>query len=82
MDQDSQGLAQRAEQLYEQRLKAQLEAAHRDEFVVIDPDTGDFFLGHTLTEAAQAFRKARPGGRGFIMRVGHRAAVHLGARTA
>jgi hypothetical protein len=79
MNQDSQELAHRAEQVYEQGLKAQLEAAHRDEFVAIEPDSGDYFLGRTLSEAAQALRKAHPGRRGFVMRVGHRAAVHIGA---
>ena len=79
MKDDSQELARRAEHLYEQRLKAQLEPAHLNEFVAIEPDSGDYFLGGTLSEAAHALRKAHPDRRGFVMRVGHRAAVHLAA---
>ncbi len=45
-------LARRVEELYDQRLKTLLEAAHRDEFVEIEPDSGDYFLGPTLCEAA------------------------------
>lgn len=81
MDQETIELARRAEELYEQRLKALLEATHLNEFVAIEPDSGDYFLGSTLSEAAQGLRKAHPGRRGFIMRVGHRAAVHIGARV-
>jgi hypothetical protein len=47
-------LARRAEQIYEQQLKAQLERDHRDEFVAIEPVSGAFFLGRTLSEAIWA----------------------------
>jgi hypothetical protein len=79
MPRDVQELARLSEQFYERHLKAALEEAHLHEFVAIDPDSGAYFLGRTLSEAAQAFRNAQPGRQGFVMRIGHRAAVHLGA---
>jgi len=71
-------LAQRAQDLYNSRYRALLEAAHADEFVAIEPDSGDYFLGHTLSEAIQAARSAHPDRMPFTMRVGHKAAVALG----
>jgi hypothetical protein len=69
----------RAERLYDERFRTNLEKTHMDAFVVIEPESGEYFLGDTLSEAAAAARKAHPGRRGHIMRVGHRAAVHMGA---
>jgi hypothetical protein len=72
-------LARRAEHVYEQRLKADLEKTHLNCFVAVEPDSGDYFLGHTLSEAAAAARKAYPNRRSFLMRVGHAVALHMGA---
>jgi hypothetical protein len=80
--QDSHELARRAELVYEQRLKAALENSHLNYFVAVEPDSGDYFLGHTLSEAAAAARKAHPSRRAFVLRVGHRAAVHIGANVS
>ena len=44
----------RAEELYATRLKLLLEAEHTNEFVAIEPVSGDFFLGKTLSEAIGA----------------------------
>ena len=41
----SQSVAARSKKIYEERLNSNLEPAHRDEFVAIEPDSGDFFLG-------------------------------------
>jgi hypothetical protein len=76
---DSCELIRRAELVYEQRLKEQLETYHRDSFVAIEPESGDYFLGRTLSEASATARAAHPNRRTHIMRVGHRTAVHLGA---
>ena len=76
---DSPELLRRAELIYEQRLKAALEKSHPNYFVAIEPDSGDYFLGGTLSEAAAAAREAYPDRRISLLRVGHRAAVHMGA---
>ena len=76
--QQSQELARRAGVIYEQRLRAQLEHTHPDEFVAIEPDSGDYFLGRTLSDAIQAARSAHPARLPFILRVGHKATVELG----
>jgi hypothetical protein len=71
-------LARRAQTIYEQRLRAVLEPKHLDDFVAIDPDSGDFFLGKTLSEAIQAARAAYPDRLPFALRVGHTTTVEMG----
>ena len=78
VSQQSADLAQRAIAIYEQRLQTRLEAANRDDFVAIEPESGDFFLGKTLSEAIQAARAAYPHRLPFALRVGHEATVELG----
>ena len=71
-------LVRRAEHIYAQNLKAQLEASHRDEFVAVEPESGEFFLGRTLSDAVGAARDAYPDRLSHAMRIGHDAALHFG----
>jgi hypothetical protein len=68
----------RAEAIYVDRLRTVLEPEHIDEFVAIEPESGDYFLGRTLSEATAAARKSFPDRLTHVMRVGHRAAIHFG----
>ncbi|MBI1902330.1 MAG: hypothetical protein HYS13_14615 [Planctomycetia bacterium] len=77
--QNSAKLARQAEMIYEQRLKAVLETSRPDEFVAIEPVSGDYFLGRTLSEAMAAARKAHPDRLAHALRVGHSSALHFGA---
>ena len=76
--QSDDSVAEKARKIYEERLKAELEPAHNDEFVAVEPESGDFFLGKTLSEAIGASRAKHPGKLAHAFRVGHRAAVHFG----
>jgi len=72
-------LARKAGEIYEQRLRRKLEATNLGDFVAIDPQSGEFFLGQTLSEAIQAAaRVAHPGRLSFALRVGHETTVQLG----
>lgn len=71
-------LARRAQAIYNARFKKELEATHSDDFVAIEPDSGDYFVGRTLSEAIQAARSAHPERIAFAMRVGHEVTVELG----
>lgn len=75
-------LVRTAERLYEERLREQLESEHRDEFVAIEPISGDYFLGKSLSEAIGAARDAHPDRLAHAMRVGHKTAVHFGFHRA
>lgn len=67
-----------AERLYETRLKSELEPLHRGEFVAIEPSSGEYFLGRTMSEAKQAARSAYPDRLTYLMRVGVTPAIHIG----
>jgi hypothetical protein len=75
----AQNMARRAAKIYEERLKEQLEPSHREEFVAIEPDSGDYFLGRTLSEALGRARQVHPGRLAHVLRVGHKSAIHFGA---
>jgi hypothetical protein len=53
-------LAEEAEKLYEEKLRPELESKHKGEIVVIDAESGDYFLGSTLQEANESARKKYP----------------------
>jgi hypothetical protein len=71
-------VVRRAQKLYDERFRTTLETTHRDLYVAIEPDSGDYFLGNTLSEAIQASRDAHPDRLAFAMRIGHKAAVTIG----
>jgi hypothetical protein len=74
-------VARRATEIYDMRLRGILEADHRNAYVAVEPDSGDYFLGDTLSEAIQAARTAHPNRISFALRVGHPSAVHLGVMS-
>ncbi len=71
-------VARRATAIYEETLRRHLEATNLHAYVAIEPDSGDYFLGETLSEAIQRSRKAHPDRLAFGIRVGNTAAVHIG----
>ena len=71
-------LADQAKLVYESRLKAELEAKHRNQFVAIEPVSESFFLGDEFIDAAIAAKNAYPDRKSFVLRVGHDAAFHIG----
>jgi hypothetical protein len=70
--------ARQAEQIYEQRLKDSLESTHRGQFLAIEPESGEHFLGRTLSEAIGAARKAHPDRLAYVLRVGQTPAIQIG----
>ena len=44
----------------------------------VEPESGEFFLGKTLSEAIQTARSAYADRLPFVFRVGHKTAVELG----
>lgn len=75
---ETEDVVRRATQFYEEILRERLERTNMDDFVAIEPDSGEYFFGKTLSEAIQASRAAYPDRLACAMRVGHSAALHLG----
>jgi hypothetical protein len=67
-----------AEMVYETRLQAILEPEHVGEFVAIEPQSGNYFLGQTLSEAMGAAHRLYPDRLAHAMRVGFPAVLHFG----
>jgi len=74
----SQDIPRRAEEIYDQQLRSQMEAQNPGWFVAIEPDSGRHFLGQSLSEAVAAARQAIPDHICYVIRIGHDVAIHLG----
>ncbi|MBL8795767.1 MAG: hypothetical protein JNM56_17820 [Planctomycetia bacterium] len=75
---DTKSVIDRAKRLYAERLQGMLELQHRDRFVAIEPDSGDYFLGDTFDEAVHLARAKHPSRLSHLIRIGHRAAFQMG----
>lgn len=63
-------LASKGKQIYA-TLQEKLEPEHRGKIVVIDPDTGDYFLGDTLLEADRKARQKHPDKVFYAVKIGY-----------
>ena len=71
-------VAQRAKAVYSERLQSKLEAEHLDKYVAIEPDSGDYFVADSFSDAVAQSRAAHPDRISFVIWIGHEAAIHLG----
>jgi hypothetical protein len=76
---ESQRVADRAKRLYEEEYRQTLEKSHLGAFVCIEPESGEYFLGETFDDAVNKAIDAHPDRLTHTLRVGHAAALHLGA---
>jgi len=52
------------------RIREKLEPEHKGQIVAIEVDSGDYFLGRTVTEATSEARKKHPDKVFYFVRVG------------
>lgn len=78
----SDALSENGQRLYDERLRDFLEPEHTGEFVAIDPETEQYFLGGTGLAALHAGRKALPDKLFYLLRVGSDAAYRVGGYGA
>ncbi len=71
-------VANKAKQLYEKSLRERLESSDHGRFVCIEPESGDFFLGDTIDEAVNQAIDAYPDCLTHTLRIGFKAALHVG----
>jgi len=74
-------VAQRSKRIYVDCLQLRLTAEHPNEYVAIEPDSGDFFVAGSFGQAVRDARTAHPDRISFVIRIGHDAAIHIGAAT-
>jgi hypothetical protein len=75
---ETKSVIDRARQIYTERLQSELESKHMDRFVAIEPVSGEYFLGDSFDEAVKSARTKYPSRLSHTIRVGHRAAFHIG----
>ena len=75
---ETRSVIDRANQIYANQLRTALESQHVDRFVAIEPESGEYFLGDTFDEAVKSARTKYPSRLSHTIRIGHRAAFHIG----
>lgn len=70
--------ARRGDELYEQRIRAEVEAGNHGRIVAIDIDTGAYALGDTALEAAKTVLAEHPDAEIWSVRIGLRALRRMG----
>jgi hypothetical protein len=70
-------LVSKAKVLYES-IRLRLEREFAGQFVAIEPESQDFFLGQSFDSAVAAARTAHPNRVSYTIRIGHQAAFHIG----
>ncbi len=78
--QETDSIAAAARPIFES-IRGPLEKAHMNRFVAIEPISGEYFLGDTLSDAIGASREKHPTRLVHAFRVGHQAAIHFGMQS-
>ena len=77
VSEETRRVIEQAKAIYERDLRESLEAEHRDRFVSIEPESGDFFLADTFDAAVKAARTKHPSRVSHTIRIGHSAAFSI-----
>ncbi len=72
-------LSKKGRQLFE-ALSPELTGKHRGQFIAIDVDSGDYFIGETGIEATRKAQTKYPGKIFFLGRIGYRTAYTFKGR--
>jgi hypothetical protein len=73
-------IVQRGQVLYDQQIRAHVEASHPGKFLVLDIETGDYEIDADDVAALQRAKAKHPDAAFYILRVGTPTAYRLGGR--
>jgi hypothetical protein len=74
-------MAQRGQALYESGIQQQVEAGNDGKIVAIDIETGAFEVDENIVPATNRLFEQYPDAQPWVIRIGHRAVDHFGARS-
>jgi hypothetical protein len=74
-------IARRGQELYEAGIQQQVEAGNEGRIVAIDIETGTFEVDDNVIPATNRLFEQYPDAQPWIVRIGHRAVYHFGARS-
>ena len=66
---------EKGKQIYE-RIRPVLEPEYRGKIVAIEPESGDYFIGDTISEAGEKAREKHPDKVFYFAKIGYKA-VHV-----
>jgi hypothetical protein len=75
---ETRSVIDRAKRLYAGQLQTELESQHMGWFIAIEPVSGEYFLGATFDETVKSARTKYPSRLSHTLRIGQRAAFHMG----
>jgi hypothetical protein len=78
----SEEIARRGQALYDERLRADIDARHRGEFLVLDIETGEYELDVDELAALRRAKRKNAGAAFYILRIGYPAAYRIGRSFA
>ncbi len=73
--------ARRGQELYESRIRQQVESGKKGKMVAIDIETGAFEVADDVLPATNRLFEQHPDAQPWIVRIGHSAVHHFGARS-
>lgn len=76
---DTKSVIERAKRIYSEQLQAVLEPEHLHQFVAIEPESGEYFVGDTFDDVVKSAKAKHPSRLSHTIRIGHRAAFHIGS---
>ena len=78
---DSEEVVRRGRQMYDARLRAQLETTHPGEFLILNVHTGEYEVDRDDVAASRRARLRFPDALLLTIRIGHPAAFRIGGRS-
>ena len=79
---DFKELVEKGQDIYEHKLKKQLEKKRPGEFVAIDVDSENYYLGITADEAVKLAKEANSDGLFHLIRIGHSGVYRMGSLSS
>jgi hypothetical protein len=74
-------LAQRGQALYDSSIRQKVEVGNESKIVAIDIETGAFEVDENVVPATNRLFERFPDAQPWVIRIGHRAVDHFGARS-
>jgi hypothetical protein len=74
-------MARRGQELYESDIRQQVEVGNEGKIVAIDIETGEFEVDENVVPATNRLFERYPDAQPWVIRIGHRAVDHFGARS-
>ena len=75
-------IASRGEELYQQNIRANVEAEHKGKFLAVDIETGDYAIADEDLDATDRLLSKRPDALVYGLRIGFPAAYRIGFKIS